>query len=83
MFMFREDSMRLAILSLSVCALLPSVDRAQAPAEVPVFTFTKEESTIKFQVKASVAIEGTFDKWDTTLTYPSTDVTAGVLDLRI
>jgi polyisoprenoid-binding protein YceI len=75
--------MRLAILSLSVCALLPSVSRAQAPAEVPVFTFTKEESTIKFQVKASVAIEGTFDKWDTTLTYPSTDVTAGVLDLRI
>jgi polyisoprenoid-binding protein YceI len=30
-----------------------------------------------------VAINGTFDKWDATLTFPSTDVTTGVLDIKI
>jgi polyisoprenoid-binding protein YceI len=34
-------------------------------------------------VKASVALEGKFDQWDATLTYPSTDVTTGVLDIKI
>lgn len=75
--------MRLVVPCLVASAVLPSVGRAQVPAEVPVFAFTKEESAIKFNVKASVAIEGTFDKWDATLTYPSTDVTAGVLDVKI
>ncbi len=44
---------------------------------------TPEESTIKFNVKASVAIEGNFDKWDATLTFSSTDATSGVLDIKI
>ena len=30
-----------------------------------------------------MAIEGKFDKWDATLTYPSTDATSGVLDIKI
>ena len=34
-------------------------------------------------MKASVAIDGTFDKWDATLTFASTDVTTGVLDIKI
>jgi polyisoprenoid-binding protein YceI len=34
-------------------------------------------------VKASVAIEGKFNKWDATLTYPSTDVATGVWDIKI
>jgi polyisoprenoid-binding protein YceI len=34
-------------------------------------------------VKASVSIDGTFDKWDATLTFTSTDVTTGVLDVKI
>src|SRR3974377_1117188 len=57
--------------------------RAQAPAGVPVFTITKDDSSIKFGVKASVAIDGTFDKWDATLTFASTDVTTGVLDIKV
>jgi|SRR5215469_474623 len=57
--------------------------RAQTPAAVPVFKITKDDSSIKFGVKASVSIEGTFDKWDATLTFPSTDVTTGVLDVKI
>ena len=57
--------------------------RAQTAAGVPVFKIVTEDSSVKFAVKASVAIEGTFDKWEATLTYPSTDAEAGVLDIKI
>src|SRR5215831_3722654 len=57
--------------------------RAQTAAGVPVFKIVTEDSSVRFAVKASVAIEGTFDKWEATLTYPSTDVEAGVLDVKI
>jgi polyisoprenoid-binding protein YceI len=57
----------------------------QAPvrAQAPVYEITPVESKIKFDVKASVAIEGTFEKWDATLTFASTDLSTGVLDIRI
>jgi polyisoprenoid-binding protein YceI len=71
--------MRLTILCLIASALLPSVSRAQAP----VFAITPEESTVNFNVKASVAIEGKFEKWDATLTFTSSDVTTGVSDVKI
>jgi polyisoprenoid-binding protein YceI len=71
--------MRLSILCLIASALLPSVSRAQAP----LFAITPEESTVTFGVKASVAIEGKFEKWDATLTFTSPDVTTGVLDVKI
>ena len=44
---------------------------AQAPAGVPVFAFDKAKSSIGFNVKASVAIAGKFDRWDATLTFTS------------
>jgi polyisoprenoid-binding protein YceI len=76
--------MRLLTLCLLVAAMFPVVSRAQVPVlKVPVFKITTEDSSVKFAVKASVAINGTFDKWDATLTYPSTDVTTGVLDIKI
>lgn len=57
---------------------------AQAPAAgVPTFTITPERSSIKFAVKASVAIAGKFDKWEGTLTFQSPDVTTGQLDVKI
>ena len=34
-------------------------------------------------MKASVALEGKFDKWDASLTFTSPDVTTGVLDIKI
>jgi polyisoprenoid-binding protein YceI len=34
-------------------------------------------------VEASVAIKGTFDKWDATLTFTSPEVTTGVAEVRI
>jgi len=38
---------------------------------------------VKFYVKASVNITGTFEKWDSTLTFTSTDPESGVLDIKI
>ena len=64
-------------------ALLPLRSRAQAPAEVPVFKITPIKSTIKFAVKASVPIEGTFEKWDATFIVTSTAAESGVLDVKI
>jgi polyisoprenoid-binding protein YceI len=72
--------MRLIALCLLASALLPSVSWAQ---EAPVFAITPVESSIRFDVEASVAIRGTFDKWDASLTFTSPDVTTGVLDVRI
>jgi polyisoprenoid-binding protein YceI len=71
--------MRLVTLCLLAAAMFPAVSRAQ----VPVFKITTEDSSVKFAVKASVAINGTFDKWDAALTFTSTDVTTGVLDIKI
>ena len=57
--------------------------RAQAPAGVPVIQVTKEGSSVTFHVKASVALDGTFDKWDATMTMTSPDVETGILDVKI
>jgi polyisoprenoid-binding protein YceI len=73
------STLRLAVLCLLASAMFPSFSRAQ----VPVFKITTEDSSVKFSVKASVSVNGTFDKWDATLTYPSTDVTTGILDIKI
>jgi polyisoprenoid-binding protein YceI len=71
--------MRLAVVCLVASAMLPSVSRAQ----VPVFAITPEDSSIKFFVKSSVNLEGDFEKWDSTLTFTSPDVSTGVLDVKI
>jgi polyisoprenoid-binding protein YceI len=71
--------MRLAVVCLVASLVLPSLSRAQAPA----FVITPEDSSIKFFVKSSVALEGTFEKWDSTLTFTSPDVSTGVLDVKI
>jgi polyisoprenoid-binding protein YceI len=70
---------RLTILCLVASAVLPSVSQAQAP----VFAITPVESKVTFNVKASVSIAGTFDKWDATLTFTSPDISTGVLDIKI
>jgi polyisoprenoid-binding protein YceI len=72
--------MRLVVLCLLASSVLSSVSRAQ---EAPVFTITQAESSIAFNVKASVAIQGTFDNWDASLTFASPDVTTGVLAVNI
>src|SRR5579872_3641228 len=79
---FRRRAMRLTTVSLLILALLalPTVSPAQG---VPVFAITPEQSSIAFEVDASVAIKGTFDQWTATLTFASTDATSGVLDVEI
>jgi len=76
-------ALRLTILCLLTSGLSPSMPQAQAPAGVPIIKITKEDSSIKFHVKASVAIDGTFDKWDATATMTSPDVETGVLDIKM
>jgi polyisoprenoid-binding protein YceI len=59
------------------------VSLPQAPAGVPAFEVTPVHSSIKFFVKASVALAGKFDKWDATLTFQSPEVSTGVLEIKI
>ena len=73
------SSMGLAVLCFLAATMFPAV----SPAQVPVFKITTEDSSVKFAVKASVAINGTFDKWDAGFTFTSPDVTTGVLDIKI
>jgi len=72
--------MRLIAVCLLASALIPSLTRAQ---DVPVFAISTADSSIKFNVKASVAIGGTFDNWNAALTFTSPNVTTGVLDVEI
>jgi polyisoprenoid-binding protein YceI len=72
--------MRLAVVCLLASSLLPAVSQAQTP----VFAISPTpDSQVTFFVKASVALKGTFDKWDATVTFTSTDITTGVLDIKI
>jgi polyisoprenoid-binding protein YceI len=52
-------------------------------SRVPIFVIPAGGSTIKFDVQASVAIEGIFDRWDASLTFSSRDVTTGVLNVKV
>lgn len=76
---FTLSSLRMAVLCLLASAALPSLSQEQ----IPVFAIATEESKITFYVKASVDLEGTFDKWDATMKFTSPDVTTGVLDIQI
>ena len=75
--------MRLAFLCILMSILLCSTSPASAKEGVPVFKITPVESAVKFDVDASVSINGTFEKWEATLTFSSPDVSTGVLDIKI
>src|ERR1700734_1841569 len=77
--------MRLLVLCLAASILIAFPSRAQAPAEVPVFEITPPVGGFKitFNVKASVPIEGVFEKWEATLKFTSADVTTGILDIKV
>jgi polyisoprenoid-binding protein YceI len=70
------------LLAVSVAAL--GLAASSTPAQgVPVFQIIKADSSIKFNVKASVAIAGVFDKTDASLTFTSPDLSTAVLDVKI
>jgi polyisoprenoid-binding protein YceI len=71
---------RCAAQAVFLCLLLPVAGRAEAP---PVFQITPQDSSIKFFVSASVSVNGTFDKWNASLTFASNDAATGVLDITI
>ena len=80
MFAMRPlNSMRFAVLCLAASAALPSL----AQDQLPIFVIATDESKITFYIKSSVALEGTFKKWDASITFTSPDVTTGVLDIKI
>jgi polyisoprenoid-binding protein YceI len=60
-----------------------SVTQAQSSGEAPVFKIAPVVSKVTFYVKASVQLEGTFDKWDAMLVFTSTDASTGVLDIKV
>jgi polyisoprenoid-binding protein YceI len=74
--------MLLAVVALLLSVVFSSAGRAQT-SDVPVFEITKQSSSIKFSVDASVAIKGTFDKSESTLTFTSPDISTGVLNIKI
>ncbi|MGD0427705.1 MAG: YceI family protein [Candidatus Acidiferrales bacterium] len=69
----------------AAATLVTVLGLAAAPvhAQAPVYKIVPVSSSIRFNVKASVALVGNFEKWDATLTFPSTDVESGVLDVQI
>ena len=75
--------MRLRLFCILMSVMFLCVSRAETGEAVPVFKVTPVENSIKFNVEASVAIEGKFDKWDASLTFKSPDISTGVLDIKI
>jgi polyisoprenoid-binding protein YceI len=69
---------------LAPCIALVGLAASSAPAQgVPVFQIIKADSSIKFNVKASVPIEGDFQKTDASLTFTSPELSTAVLDVKI
>lgn len=64
---------------LILVALFPAAAQTQAP----VLEVVQAGSYIKFNVKASVALTGKFDKWDASLVFTSPDETTGTLNITI
>jgi len=75
----RPHKLPMAVLWLLASFFFPPVNRAQ----VPVYEVTPIESTVKFGVDSSVPIKGTFDKWNASMKFSSTDVRSGVLEIEI
>jgi hypothetical protein len=71
------------VLSLLATLAFSCVTQVQSSESAPIFKITPVASKVTFYVKASVKLEGTFDKWDATLVFTSTDASTGVLDIKI
>ena len=71
--------MRILLIWAFMLVAFPLVSRAQ----VPTFEVTPISSNIDFDVEASVAIKGTFHKWDSSFTCTSTDANKCILEIKI
>ncbi len=52
-------------------------------AAVPVFAIVPDGSSVTFHVKASVPLQGRFDKWRGSLTFSSTDISTGLFEVKV
>jgi len=75
----RTRALPMVVICLVAFCTFPSANHAQ----VPVYEVTPVESTIKFGVESSVPIKGTFEKWNASLKFSSTDVRGAVLEIEI
>ena len=81
---FAPRNKRAVLMGLISCSLFCSVAQSQSSkGAAPVYKITPVVSKITFFVNASISIDGTFDKWDASLTFTSPDVSTGVLDVKI
>jgi len=69
--------------TLVFSSVFSSISQAQSPNSGPVFKITPVVSKVTFYVKASVKLEGIFERWDSTLVCTSTDASTCVLDIKI
>jgi polyisoprenoid-binding protein YceI len=70
-------------LELSALVMAVAVIAPVSWAQVPVFEINRAESSIKFNVKASVEIAGAFEKWSASVKFRSPELTSAILDIRI
>jgi hypothetical protein len=71
-------TLELSVLVMAVAVIVP-----ESWAQVPVFEINRAESSIKFNVKASVEIAGTFENWSASVKSRSPELTSAILDIRI
>jgi len=66
-----------------VLAMHGMIGATALQAQAPVFMIDRSTSSVKFSVKASVELAGTFDKWDAGVTFSSPKLETAVLDIKI
>jgi len=71
------------VIGLWAFLLSTLVVQAQAPQGPINYEITPVVSKVLFHVKASVPIEGTFERWDAKLAFASSDPASGVLEIKI
>lgn len=71
--------MKRILTGLLALVAAPSVSLADAP----VFAIVPSGSSVTFHVKASTPLQGRFDKWTSSLTFASPDVSTGVLKVNV
>lgn len=81
---FRISSRKLRGVAFALlCLLAQAVFPQRSAGQAPVYEITPVESSIKFDVESSVAIKGTFSRWNATLTFQTRDLSTGVLEIKI
>ncbi len=79
-----RDERRLSgMRTVALCVLVLAVFANAGQAQVPVFEINRAESSVKFNVKASIEIAGTFEKWHASVKFWSPDLTSAILNIRI